>query len=122
MLGGLTIILVCHLLGEVLVRLLGLPIPGPVIGMVLFLGWLAWRRPVESSSTVRAADRLVYYLPIMFLPSTVGFIAYGPRVASQWVPAVVGSFASWLFTFLLVAWLATLLRPRGEAQGAGGVA
>lgn len=112
MLGGLAIILACQLVGEVLVRLTGVPVPGPVVGMVVFLGWLAWRRPKEGSSTVRAADRLVHYLPIMFLPSTVGFIVVAPLIAAQWIPAVVGSVVSWVATFLLVGWLATLLRPR----------
>ena len=112
MLGGLAIILACQLVGEVLVRLTGVPVPGPVIGMVLFLGWLALRRPKEGGSTVRAADALVRNLPIMFLPSTVGFIVYAPQIASQWVPALVGSVVSWLATFLLVGWLAMLLRPR----------
>lgn len=119
MLGGLAIILACQLLGEVLVRLTGAPVPGPVVGMVLFFCWLLWRRPKEESSTTRAAGLLVHYLPIMFLPSTVGFIAYGPQIASQWMPAIVGSVVSWLATFLLVGWLAMLLRPRRPAAGAG---
>ncbi|HHU37768.1 MAG TPA: CidA/LrgA family protein [Propionibacterium sp.] len=118
MLGGLAIILACQLLGEVLVRLTGVPVPGPVVGMVLFFGWLLWRRPREDGSTVRAAGTLVHYLPIMFLPSTVGFIVYGPQIASQWVPAVVGSVVSWLLTFLLVGWLAMLLRPGRRGRGA----
>lgn len=126
MLGGLAIILACQLLGEVLVRLTGVRVPGPVVGMVLFFCWLLWRRPRQESSTVRAAERLVHYLPIMFLPSTVGLIVYAPQIASQWVPAIVGSVVSWLATFLLVGWLAMLLRPgrrglgRGASGGAGG--
>lgn len=113
-------ILACQLVGEVLVRLTGIPVPGPVVGMVLFFGWLTWRRPAEGTSTVRAADGLVRYLPIMFLPSTVGFIVYGPQIASQWVPAVVASVASWLATFLLVGWVAMLLRPGRRRRGASG--
>ena len=118
MLGGLAIILACQLVGEVLVRLTGVPVPGPVVGMVVFLGWLAWRRPKEGGSTVRAADRLVHYLPIMFLPSTVGFIVVVPMVADQWIPAIVGSVVSWLATILLVGWVATLLRPRRRRPAA----
>ena len=40
MLHALTLILVCQLIGEVGVLVTGLPVPGPVIGMLLLLGWL----------------------------------------------------------------------------------
>lgn len=118
MLGGLALILGLQLVGEVFVRALGLPIPGPVIGMVLFFVWLRWRTPRDSSSTVRAGDMLVNYLPIMFVPTTVGVIVYGPMIASQWMPAVVASFGTWLLTFVLVAWVAVWLRPRRPSQEA----
>lgn len=112
MLGGLALILALQLVGEVFVRATGLPIPGPVIGMVLFFVWLRWRKPREGSSTVHAADVLVRYLPIMFVPTTVGVVVHGPQIASQWVPALVASFGTWLLTFVLVAWVAVWLRPR----------
>lgn len=117
MLGGLALLLAFQLVGEVITRLMDLPVPGPVIGMVLFFVWLRWRRPREGSSTIHAADALVRYLPIMFVPTTVGVIVYGPMVAFQWVPAVVASFGTWLLTFVLVAWVAVWLRPRRARRG-----
>lgn len=117
MLGGLALILAFQLVGEVFVRLTGLPIPGPVIGMVLFFGWLRWRKPREGSSTVHAADVLVRYLPIMFVPTTAGVVVYGPQIASHLVPALVASFGTWIVTFVLVAWVAVWLRPRRPEEG-----
>lgn len=113
MLGGFALLLAFQILGELVVRLTGLPIPGPVVGMVFFLGWLSWRRPVEGSASVRGAEVLVRYLPLMFVPTTVGVVVYGPQIAAQWLPAAVASFGTWLLTFVLVAWVATWLRPRG---------
>lgn len=118
MLGGLALILAFQLVGEVLVRVTGLPIPGPVIGMVLFFVWLRVRRPGEDATSVKAADVLVKYLPIMFVPTTVGVIVYGPMVAAQWLPAAVTSFGTWLLTFILVAWVAVWLRPRRPVEEA----
>ena len=112
MIGGLAVILGCQVVGEVVVRLLGLPIPGPVVGLVLFFCYLSWRRPPDTAATVTVAERLIRYLPIMFVPTTVGWIVYGPAVASQWLPAAVASFGTWLATIVLVGWVATLLRPR----------
>ncbi len=119
MLGGLALILAFQLVGEVFVRVTGLPIPGPVIGMVLFFVWLRWRNPRAGSSSVQAADTLVRYLPIMFVPTTVGVVVYGPMIASQWLPAAVASFGTWLVTFVLVAWVAVWLRPRRPKGEAG---
>ena len=118
MIGGLALLLAFQLVGELVVRLTGLPIPGPVIGMVLCFGWLRWHHPREGAPSVRAADGLVRYLPIMFVPTTVGIVAYGPQVAAQWFPAAVASFGTWLVTFILVAWVAVWLRPRRPKQEA----
>ena len=37
MLSGLTLLLICQLIGEVLARVLHLPVPGPVLGLLLLL-------------------------------------------------------------------------------------
>ncbi|WP_235907848.1 CidA/LrgA family protein [Siccirubricoccus phaeus] len=44
MIGALAALLSCQLAGEVAVRALHLPVPGPVIGMVLLFLWLQARR------------------------------------------------------------------------------
>jgi len=43
MIASLSLILLCQLAGEVFVRGLGFPIPGPVIGLMLLLGLLLAR-------------------------------------------------------------------------------
>ena len=40
MIGAFSLFVLCQLVGEVLVRLARLPVPGPVIGLVLLLGYL----------------------------------------------------------------------------------
>ena len=37
MIASLSLILLCQLIGEVAVRALGVPVPGPVVGLVLLL-------------------------------------------------------------------------------------
>lgn len=118
MLRGLAVILSCQLVGEVVVHLFGWPIPGAVIGLVLFFGWLTlWRSP-DDSPEARAGDLLVKYMPILFVPATVGWIAYGPQVIAQWLPGLVGALVSWALTLILVGWCAQLLRPRRPVRSA----
>ncbi|MBS0243127.1 MAG: CidA/LrgA family protein, partial [Proteobacteria bacterium] len=42
MLGYITLIFCCQLAGELIVVASGLPLPGPVIGMMILFGFLAF--------------------------------------------------------------------------------
>src|SRR5690606_20507941 len=91
---GLTLLLLCQLLGELLVKVTGLPVPGPVVGMVLLFGWLQWRRPGSDSGTIRAADGLLKHLQLFFVPAGVGVIAHAAVLREEALPitvALVGS-------------------------------
>lgn len=77
-LQGLAWLLLAQSVGELLVRALRLPLPGPVLGLGLVLGALAWaptRRwlaaPVEA-----AAELLLAHLSLLFVPLGVGVIAH----------------------------------------------
>ncbi len=98
-LTGLSLLLLCQSAGEVLARLLHLPLPGPVVGMLLLLGALRWpgvRAPIGA-----AADALLAHLSLLFVPVGVGVMThmglisqYGLRLAaaivlSTWVGLAV---------------------------------
>lgn len=117
MLGGLLLILVCQLVGVFVVEATGIPVPGAVVGMVLFLGVLAVRRPGEDSGVVRAADGLLRYLPLFFVPAGAGIILYLPTLAEQWLPVTGGLVLSWLVALVVPAVVATVLRPRRSRGG-----
>lgn len=80
----LTLVMVFQLAGEVMARLLGLPVPGPVIGLVLF--FVALTLNDRAAREVGAsADRLLAYLSLLFIPAGVGVVQYLPLLADQWV-------------------------------------
>ena len=104
MLHGLTLIFLCQLVGEAFVRLLGIPVPGPVIGMVILLAWLV--RGDGPSEPVRAvANGLLKYLPLFFVPAGVGLVTHGALLRADWLALVLAILGSTLFTMLLVGWL-----------------
>jgi holin-like protein len=73
-LRGLAFLLLLQAAGEGLARALGLPFPGPVIGLVLLLAALrmAWvREPIAA-----AADFLLAHLSLLFVPVGVGVITH----------------------------------------------
>jgi len=103
MLQGLAILLTLQSMGEALSRLLHLPYPGPVIGMVLLLIALRWPA-VQVRVRVRSvADFLLAHLSLLFVPVGVGVITqldvlarYGLRLAvvlvlSTWIGMAVSA-------------------------------
>lgn len=86
MIHGLAALLLFQLLGESIVFLSGLNVPGPVVGLVLL--FLAMRlgtrfrpelwRPVEAASGALLAN-----LGLLFVPAGVGVVALGQLVEGQ---------------------------------------
>lgn len=73
-LRGLGWLLALQSLGELLSRGLGLPFPGPVVGMLLLLLALRWevvREPVAA-----CADYLLQHLSLLFVPVGVGVMTH----------------------------------------------
>ena len=93
MVAGFAWLLVFQLAGEVLVRSLQLPVPGPVVGMLLLLLVLVWRGgPGENLRS--AGNGLLGNLSLLFVPAGVGIMVHGHRIAAEWpalVAAVIGS-------------------------------
>ena len=109
MITGLVVLLTCQLVGEFVVRVFDLPIPGPVLGMVLLLVVLRIRHPGPEAGVVRAADALLRHLQLLFIPAGVGLIEYLHLISDQWIPIVVGLCGSWLFATVLTASVGTAM-------------
>lgn len=93
MLPFLALLLICQVAGEALARLGGLPVPGPVIGLVLlFLGLVVRGR--RDPALEEPADALLGNLSLLFVPAGVGVVQYLSLLTDQWVAvaaSVVGS-------------------------------
>ncbi len=99
MILALTVLLLFQLAGEVLVRAIGLPVPGPVIGMGLFFLFLLLRGG-PSEAMRKTAGGLLQHLSLLFVPAGTGIVLYGDRIAAEWLPLLVALFLS---TFLAIA-------------------
>ncbi|EGV17412.1 CidA/LrgA family protein [Thiocapsa marina] len=124
MLQALTLILLCQLVGETVVLLTGLPVPGPVLGMLLLLGWLFLRGGI-SDEVGHTADALLAHFSLLFVPAGVGVMLHWERIQGQW-PAIaaallLGTLLTLTVTALTMAGaqrlLATLHRRRRGAAG-----
>jgi holin-like protein len=73
-LRGLAVLLLCQSAGEATVRAVGLPLPGPVLGLALLLVLL--RVPAVRAPVGAAAQALLAHLSLLFVPVGVGVVAH----------------------------------------------
>ncbi|WGX96039.1 CidA/LrgA family protein [Nocardioides sp. L-11A] len=127
MITGLTWLLAFQVLGEVIVRVLDVTVPGPVVGMLLLFVFLRVRRYDDSGSIVRAGSALLRHLQLFFVPAGVGIVAYLGLLGEHALPISVALLGSWLLGLTVVGWTAVGLErllgaPRDDLPGAGGAA
>ena len=116
MITGLTWLLACQLVGEVLVRLTDAPVPGPVVGMVVLFVLLRTRGSGDDATVVRAADGLLRHLQLFFVPAGVGVVVYLARIRDDAVPIVAALLVSWCAGLAVVGWTTTLLERVGSRR------
>lgn len=110
MLYGLAALLVFQLVGEVCVRLLGLPIAGPVCGFALLLGWLIIRKGREPD-IMQSADAILRHFALLFVPAGTGILALLPQFRDQaWVLGGVVLLSA-VMSIALTGWIVQRLAP-----------
>jgi holin-like protein len=116
MLAGFGLLLLCQLAGEAVVKVSGLPMPGPVVGMVLLVGLLAVRAPLLDglSST---AEALLGNLTLLFVPAGVGVVQnlkiFGGEGIRLILVLIVSTAVTLVVTAAVFAGLARLLEASG---------
>jgi holin-like protein len=108
LLAGFTWLLVFQCAGEALVRLAGLPIPGPVAGLAVLFAVLLLLPEVPAALS-QAAEGLARHLSLLFVPAGVGVMSYLGRIADEWLPIAAALIVSTLLaiaaTAATFAWL-----------------
>lgn len=109
MIASLSLILICQLIGEVIVRGLRMPLPGPVIGMALLFAALIARDrisalargPLRDGAVEGASKSLLAHLSLMFVPAGVGVVQNLDLLAQRGVAIAVVLAASVVVTLLV---------------------
>lgn len=115
MLPAFAILLLFQCLGEGIVFLLGLPVPGPVAGMVLlFISLLLW--PALQTRIEAAANELLRHLSLLFVPAGVGIVATAGSGSGHWLAILASLVVSTLLTLALTALVLKAMKPEGEGD------
>lgn len=106
MIAALTQLLLFQLAGEVVARGFGLPVPGPVLGMLFMFLFLTLRggpdKDLQSTS-----QTLLQHLSLLFVPAGTGIMLHLHRVADEWLPLLLSLLVS---TFATLAVTALVMR------------
>jgi holin-like protein len=118
MIASLSLILSCQLAGEVVVRGLGLSLPGPVVGLVFLLLLLLARdrfivlarRPLQKEGIETTSRGLLANLSLLFIPAGVGVVqkldliaAHGLAIMAVLAVSVIVTLLVTVGTFLLAS-------------------
>ncbi|GJD34772.1 CidA/LrgA family protein [Methylobacterium aerolatum] len=130
MIASLALILLAQLLGEALARGLGLPVPGPVIGMGLMVLFLVARdakgghlarvlpAPLTNGTLETMAKGLLVNLSLLFVPAGVGVVGRLDLIRTQGLKLgiilIVSTALSLLTTVLVFRAVANLVERRGR--------
>ncbi len=101
MLPGILLCCALAMAGNALVAWARLPIPGAVLGLLVYLGWLISGRSIGWS--VPGAALLLRWIGALIVPALVGLTAYAGVVVGAAVPLLVVLVATTLITALATA-------------------
>lgn len=117
MLKGIITLLVFQFLGECIAKLFEILVPGPVIGMILLLGFL-----IVKKSSFDSLDNAVFihlrYLPMLFIPAAMGIITQIDIISKEFwaicISLVFGTIIALAFCAKLMDYLTIKKERKNE--------
>lgn len=115
MIAALTQLLLCQLIGEVIVRGAGMPVPGPVLGMALMFVWMVLRGGPDAELK-QTSGTLLQHLSLLFVPAGAGVILHLHRVREEWLPIGGALLASTFIAMGVTALVLKALHTHAEEE------
>ena len=110
---SIAVLFACQILGDVLHRTLGLPVPGPVLGIgLLLLGLCAAAGIGKAAPKLPAADALLSYLSLFFVPLGVDVVMHFGRLGHIWPGLLLTLLASSIVTLAVAGRVTQILLSR----------
>jgi len=110
--SAIFLLIVLQLIGESIVQVSGLPVPGAIIGLILLYAILLLRGEISDEMS-RTSGFLLQNLGVLFVPAGVGVIAYLPMIATQWLLILAVLLVSVCATIAITGLVVARLSPRG---------
>ena len=122
MLLSLGLILLCQLVGEAIARGSGIPVPGPVIGMVLCVVLLLARDKIGTRLPLELRDGtfeqtgqgILSHLSLLFVPAGVGVVQRLDVLAANALAIVSALVVSTVLTLVVTGWVFSVVARRAK--------
>lgn len=115
MIFGFVQILLFQSIGELVSKLLLPTLPGPVIGLVLLVLWLVFRKGIQADLAM-VADGFSQYLGLLFVPAAVGVVLFLPQLKANALAISTALIVSVILTIATTALVSRLLSSKGEVR------
>jgi len=123
MIVAFSLFVLCQLIGEFLVRIANVSIPGPVLGLILLVCYLSWRGKVPADMQ-RTSSGLLTHLSLLFIPAGTGVMVHIHQLRAQWLPILaallIGTLLTLMVTVLVFVAVARLTGATPAAAVASG--
>lgn len=100
-LRSFSIILVCLFLGKGIQALLGLAIPGSILGMLILFGLLS-AGLIRSHWVQSGCHLLIRHMALLFVPVGVGLMDHFALLSANSLPILLSTIGSSLVVFLVI--------------------
>jgi holin-like protein len=105
------LILFMAFIGEVLNKVVGIPLPGSVLGLLLLLGFLL-TGIVKLTQVEEVSGFLLSHLTLFFVPAGVGLMTVSGALAKDWLVLLLLSIVTTLLVLTVTALTVKALRRK----------
>lgn len=105
----------CLAVGEAVVRLTGISIPGSIIGMLL-LAALLQMGIIKKEWINDASGLLIANLGFFFVPAGVAIMQHFGTIRSYWLPIVVATVLSTIVVLVVTGWSHQLFKRKKDGD------
>lgn len=103
------IILIICFLGEVLSKVMHIPLPGSIIGMILlFICLLTGIIKIEMIQEI--SKFLLDHLAFFFIPAGVGLLAYVGILKENLIPIIIICFITTILVMIVTGWTVQIIK------------
>lgn len=119
MIAGLVQLFCWQGLGELISKFFLPSVPGPVLGLLLLLGFLVLRGQVNADLNL-VADAFRQHLGLLFVPASVGVVLFLPDLKTHALAVTTALLVSVVLTIAVTAvvlklcWYVSLKRHKGQ--------
>lgn len=110
---GLAILLFFNFIGVLLHQWARIPLPGSVLGLILFAAGL-FSGAIKLQWVEEPAHLLLRHMLLFFAPVVVGAMALSGLLRQQWLSISLALVGSLLIGMLATGWVASALISRGR--------